>query len=234
MAGLYFDLFLKKYRTNGCAFTIPRKNINRVGRGYFALGLYEKDERAYIGKVLDGKETILELGGCIGVISCITNKKLANPGQHVVVEANPEMIPYLDENKKNNRCSFEIINAVISKTEFVDFFLSDSFVASGIYQQDVNRRKVSVKGVTPRELENKYNLKFNTIVMDIEGGEYDLILENKTFLNDIDKIFMEEHRFILGDVKFKEYEDVLRSLGFEKKVFQENISCWKRNRRHGN
>ena len=42
--------------------------------------------------------SVLELGGCLGVISVVVNSRLTDPSRHVVVEANPKLIKYLEHN----------------------------------------------------------------------------------------------------------------------------------------
>ena len=39
---------------------------------------------------------ILEIGGCLGVVSVISNDVLKHKENHVVIEANPELIPILE------------------------------------------------------------------------------------------------------------------------------------------
>jgi hypothetical protein len=57
---------------------------------------------------------VIELGGALGVVACVTNKLLAQPSAHVVVEANPLAIPPLTVNKEANHCAFEIVNRAIA------------------------------------------------------------------------------------------------------------------------
>jgi predicted O-methyltransferase YrrM len=46
------------------------------------------------------EERVLELGGCLGVVSCSINTLLRDPSRHVVVEANPKLLAYLYENRR--------------------------------------------------------------------------------------------------------------------------------------
>ena len=56
-------------------------------------GQYEKPEREAVLRYLQPDWGVIELGGCIGVVSCITNKLLKNPENHLVLEVNPLFCP---------------------------------------------------------------------------------------------------------------------------------------------
>jgi hypothetical protein len=101
-AGGYFDLWCKRYRTEGLSFEIPREQTTRAMRGRFAFDTYELPERELIRKYLPSNARVLELGGGIGVVSCLTNSLLRDKHAHVVVEANPLLIPFLESNRDLN------------------------------------------------------------------------------------------------------------------------------------
>src|ERR1700761_1311871 len=77
-------------------------------------GKYELAERRAIARYLNRSMPVVELGGSMGVVACVTNKLLADPTRHVVVEANPTAIPQLEVNKKLNGRQFEIVNRAIA------------------------------------------------------------------------------------------------------------------------
>ena len=53
---------------------------------------------------------IVEFGGGIGVISCLANRRIGQRDRHIVVEANPHLIPLLEKNRSLNRCAFTVVN----------------------------------------------------------------------------------------------------------------------------
>ena len=72
---------------------------NQMG-GRMKLGKYEVEEIKLLELIPDiNRLSVLELGGCLGVVSVILNKKLDNPEKHIVIEANPKLIKYLEHNK---------------------------------------------------------------------------------------------------------------------------------------
>ena len=69
----------------------------------------------------------------MGVVACVTNRLLKNRTAHVVVEANPLVIPQLELNRTLNRCQFEIVNRAIAYgMESVTFRPSSNVCISSI------------------------------------------------------------------------------------------------------
>src|SRR5438270_4743065 len=69
----------------GCKFTLA--GIADEQRLQFRVRRYEVQELAAL-QYLDPALPVVELGGCMGVISCVANRRLRHPEDHVVVEAN--------------------------------------------------------------------------------------------------------------------------------------------------
>ena len=92
-----------------------------------------------------------------------------------------------------------------------------------------NRRKsatkVSVSGKTVADLERDHGMKFDALVMDIEGGELDFLRENREWLKNLSVIFMEvhPHRDILSPEEVAECQAILETAGFEKVVDESNF-----------
>ena len=195
--GTLFDFFIRKYKTNNCVFFIPKDLISRSFKTRFFFNTYEKEERKYLKQYICPESRVLEIGACLGVVSCITNKLLDKPSDHVVIEANPFLKSIIEKNKKINNASFHVENVMISTQLENTFYLHELVVGGSAYRQ--TEKSVQVRGLTIDELETKYGFKFDTLIMDIEGGEVDFIKENRPFLNRIKTIFIEIHGFLSHD-----------------------------------
>lgn len=226
VAGWYFDVFKRKFTAGGCSFEIPESLTTRAGRGYFALDLYENVERKLVSDFIKGNERVLELGACIGIISCIVNKRLNDPSKHVVVEANPKVIPYLNNNKQMNGCKFSIENCVISSNKEEIFSFGDSIVSGSLLQKAGQVTSTAVKGVRIEDLEKNHHFEFDTLIIDIEGGEYNLLLENKNKLKQFRMIIIENHPHLLADKQIKEYEGLLEENNFSAVQSLETSKVW--------
>lgn len=217
LAGLYFDLFIREYESYGCRFKVPYELTNRRFRGRFALNKYETSEEIkYVQKYVGSDAQVLELGACIGVMACVTNRQLEDPNRHMVVEANPNLIQYLISNRETNKCRFKVENCIVSDKKQNEFYIHPLIVGGS--SQRTTDTKIYVVGKKVSDLEKYYSLKFDTLVMDIEGGELDFLRTNGLFLNQLKTVLMETHHFngILSQGEAKECEQILRQKNFEK------------------
>tara|TARA_Y100000389_G_C17404364_1_gene487201 strand:- start:686 stop:1348 length:663 start_codon:yes stop_codon:yes gene_type:complete len=150
--------------------------------GRMESGKYEVEEIELLKSIPDiNKLSVLELGGCLGAVSVILNKKLDNPEKHIVIEANPKLIKYLEHNKKTNNCSFSIKNALLTSNKENNIFYSyDKLVAGSAHRLDnieSNKIKHIIDTIHLKELQDQIDYNFDLLVMDIEGGELDFLLE---------------------------------------------------------
>ncbi|GAA4848511.1 FkbM family methyltransferase [Algivirga pacifica] len=228
IAGWYFDQFTKEYKTENCTFHIPKELTTRTFRGNFPLGYYEKEERFYLKRYLPKDASVLELGGCIGVVSCTASKLLDDSRRHVVVEANPALIPWLKQNRDRNNLHFSIEHCLISESPLNDFYVNPSIVSSS--NKKKVGEKIQVKGKTIQELEQHYQIQFDTLLMDIEGAEIHFLENNKSFLEQINLIMFEIHNFdgIMTDEEAKRCEELLSNAGLKKEVEEGYFQIWKR------
>jgi FkbM family methyltransferase len=186
LAGLAFDLFKGDYRVDGMVFHVPREHTPITVRGRFMAGTYEEAERQLAMRHLPPDATVLELGGCIGVLSCTINRRLAAPRRHIVLEAHPALRSVLERNRDANGCSFAVRHAVLSRRDDVRFCfanLTDGHVAAS--------GGIPVPTVTLEELEQDTHLSFDALVMDIEGGEAAVIDENPAWFDRLKFLLVE-------------------------------------------
>jgi FkbM family methyltransferase len=226
LAGVYFDCVQKRYRFRDCSFDVPVEYTGRVDRGHFALGTYEKAECDVIVKVVNEDCAVLELGGCIGVVSCVTNRLLRGSSRHVVVEANPHLIPYITRNRDRNGCQFKIENCVITFQPDVEFFVGETMMLGSICRK--SGPPIRVKGLTVSELELRHCVSFDTVIMDIEGGEYDLIRENGDFFSRMRNVILENHPEVVGRSRIVEYESLLIAAGFKRTFDVGQVTAWQK------
>lgn len=223
LAGAYFTLFEKTYKVDGLDLVIPFDMTNIRFRGQFPINFYEKQERRYLKQFLPKNATVLELGACLGVVSCITNRLLEHPERHVVVEANPNVIPVIEENKARNQCGFHIEHCIVSNNPVNTFFIGKNILTSSNRRQSTE--KITVAGKKVADLEQKYGLNFDVLMMDIEGGELDFLRENREKLSELNTIFVEihEHPDILSAADVAECANILATAGFERVVDDTNF-----------
>jgi len=223
--GFLFEVLNKQYRTSGLRFEIPNNLISRSFKTRFFFDTYEIEERKYLDKFLDPDDKVLELGGCIGVVSCFVNRILNHSQGHVVVEANPNLIPWLNKNRELNHCSFEVENCVISDQKMNEFYLHDLIVGGSPYRH--TSEKIQVQGKTIDEIEASYETRFDTLIMDIEGGELNFLRNNTDFISRIEKVFVEIHGFLPVQDR-QECRDILKAHSFEKRITERGFELWQK------
>src|ERR1700733_14422719 len=103
----------KQVRLGGSTFDMAGITSDSI-RIELITNQYELPERRAVLRYLRRDLPVVELGGSMGGGACTTNKLLRDPSAHVVVEANPLVIPQLELNRKLNGRGFEILNCAIA------------------------------------------------------------------------------------------------------------------------
>ncbi len=83
---------------DGCEFDVSSPVITRRVKSSLLFHRYERGERQALRRHLDPAKPVVELGGGIGVVACVINRRLSNPHRHVVVEANARLIEIIRAN----------------------------------------------------------------------------------------------------------------------------------------
>ena len=213
--GKFIGWSSKIARVDGCKFTIDPRVVPANVIDLLLTHRYEQAERAALAKFLDCDVPVVELGACIGVVSCVTNRRLRDPERHVVVEANPALLPLLEDNRARNGCRFKVVHAALAYgVESITFNVNDNVLASSLWGE--KRRGVVVPTVTLEGLLDENGLERATVICDIEGAELQLVEhELPTLSKRIVAIIMETHERLVGEEKNRQMFARLESAGFD-------------------
>ena len=211
LGGLFFDHAIRRFRADGCAFEIPRHLTSAAYRSCFLGDSYEAEERALIRKFVRPGDRVLEVGACLGIVSCVTNKLLRDPRGHVVVEGNPLCLPAIHRNREINGCDFLVENCALSHASDVTFFLHPVYIVGGSTQRGTNR-PVRVPGKSLRDLEERYG-PFTTLILDVEGAELESFEPAGEFLRQLRLVIVELHPWAIGEQKVERCRELLRQAG---------------------
>ena len=159
------------------------------------------------------EDAVLELGACMGVVSCVTNKRLRDKTRHVVVEGNPLLIPILNRNREINNAGFRIENCAASKESEVTFFLHPVYVVGGSVQRET-QHSVRVQGCSWRDLDRKYG-PFTTLIMDVEGSELDVLEDSSELIARYRLVIAELHPWAIGEKKVEQCRELMRLSGLQ-------------------
>lgn len=185
-------------RLDGCKFDAGAGRAAAELREMMLRGLYEKPEREALARFLDREAPVIELGACIGVVSCLVNRRLDDASRHVVVEANPDLLPTLAANRERNGCRFEVVHgAVAYGGGEVTFNVADDLLCSRV--GGAGARAVTVPAVTLGEVLERRGFERCTLVCDIEGAEVELIeREREVLKRRVETVIIETHDRMLG------------------------------------
>jgi FkbM family methyltransferase len=140
---------------------------------------------------------------------------LRRPENHVVVEANPALLPLLEQNRARNDCRFKIVHAAVSHgAETITFGVEDNILASSVNGDE--QHAVTVSTVTLERLLDDHGFQRATLICDIEGAELELVEhELKTLSERVSTIIMELHDRIVGQEPTQRMLATLESAGFK-------------------
>jgi FkbM family methyltransferase len=157
---------------------------------------------------LKGDAKVLELGSNVGrntlMIASILSSK--NNNNFVTVECEKYTAECLRENRDLNHFSFHIETAALSKRKLMQkgWETEEGEVLKDGYHW--------VDTISLEELHNKYNIQFDTLVLDCEGAFYYILMDMPDILDNINLIIMENDYHELDK---KEYvNEVLRKNKF--------------------
>ena len=145
-------------------------------------------EQRQVKQYLNPNSVVLELGARYGTISCIINKIINNPKNQVSVEPDNRVIEALKNNMKNNNCNFHIIEGFISKKK-LDLINKDNYYGYGT--TSIKSNKTTIKSYTLEEIEELYNLNFDTLIADCEGFLEEFFDENPKMYKQLKCVIME-------------------------------------------
>jgi hypothetical protein len=160
----------------------------------------ERSEQLIINKYIDSSDNVLELGTRYGTVSCLLARK-ANR----VVSLDPDIdaIRYASNNMANHGVYFESVHGIVST--------SPQIINRQGYGTTTSTAELSdIPNYTILQLEDKFNIKFNTLVADCEGCLEKVINEND--ISKFSKIIYEEDQ--PGNCNYKNIANILISNGF--------------------
>jgi FkbM family methyltransferase len=161
--------------------------------------LYEElPEQKMVVRYLTGNEKVLEIGGNIGRNSLVICSILHCNTNLVTLECDINIANQLIENRDLNNFNFYVEKAALSNRSLIqrgwETMPSDTLQEGYSW---VNTIKLD-------ELQIKYNIEFDTLVLDCEGAFYYILMDIPEILNNINLIIMENDYV---DILHKQYID---------------------------
>lgn len=149
----------------------------------------ELPEQLMTVKYLSEDAKVLEIGGNIGRNSCIIASILKDDKNLVVLESHPEFYKQLEHNKNLNVFNFNIENSALSMVPLIQ----NHWITQ--VSSEVPDGWIRVDTITFEDLEKKYNIQFDTLVLDCEGAFYQILKDNPSCLTNINMVIIENDFF---------------------------------------
>lgn len=217
LVGRLVEALGNKVRMDGMTFCVDSPQISTRHKSTLAFGLHEVEERQLVARWIPSDVPLIELGGGLGVVSCLANRNLLNRSKMVVVEANPKMIPILSVNRDVNGCGFAIVNMALGYDGTdISFGIDREFVgSSSLRNKHGDDSWLTVKATTVAQIMDAHGFDQVGIICDIEGTEADLIKRELPVLGERVRYLMAEmHPAILGHQLVQDLLAQLSVLGF--------------------
>lgn len=229
LLGRLVELTGNRWTIHGVQVELKNPFIDTKLKGRFVKGTYEREECRLVRGYLPPDMPVVELGACIGVLSCLTNKRLHNPRRHVAVEANPNLLPTLHRNRELNGCSFEVLHAALAyDVAEAEFYLHHNFLGGSARIR--SKRVVRCPAITLEDIARRSGFERFNLIADIEGTEVELVQrEGDCLKRHVEWFILETHPLFVGKDGVAATLARLRDLGF-RPVEQRGASWCFRNR----
>ena len=189
---------------------------------------YEGQEIEGSLHVIEPGDTVLEIGAGIGLVGAVIAHN-AEPKAVHSFEANPELIPVINAmyemNGLTDRISVrnEVLFSGPDRPKEMQFHLRKSYLGSSLLNPD-ERPSTVVDIPTADFTEVCETLEPNVLVMDIEGGELELL--RHADLSRFRAIVLEFHPKIYEVKGMRQCKRMLRNAGFEPVEEKSTRTVW--------
>lgn len=185
---------------------------------------------------LKGHEKVLEIGGNIGRNSLVISHILDDDSNLVVLESDKIIAEQLMENKEMNNANFHIESCALSKRKLIQ----KGWDSKPSEELEDGYKWVDI--INFEELNEKYKIKFDTLILDCEGAFYYILKDTPELLDNINLIIMENdywvdpsHKTFIDSILkknfYRDYSESGETVGVDKNYpFCDSFfEVWKRN-----
>jgi len=215
LIGRLVELGGNRVTVDGLTFSLDNPLIRTRDKCTVCAGRHEAPERALVRAHLSPGLPAIERGAGIGIVSCSINKKLKQPRNHVVVEANPDLIVTLETNRRLNGCEYQIRNAALAYGREETVLHIDSWATSRLGGRGGGTRGAVVATTTLAQLLRETRFAHVSLVVDVEGAEADLVEQEGAVLGErVRTLIVETHPSIIGVDRTARMIAAIQSVGF--------------------
>jgi len=213
LLGLVFKLMRQRFHLERMVFEVPLSGQTHSSLATYWFSDYEAPERELSKRYIKPNDRVCELGGCLGIVSMVIQRQLAQPHSHLVVEANPALLPLIERNRALNGGQFTLHHAAVGNGQPLTLDISSGLLSNSTKNTETATQTVTVAGCTLDAL-NEAHGGFDVLVMDIEGAEREVILGESQSWRGARLIIAEWHPSLIGGAVVEQIRTALTSAGF--------------------
>lgn len=182
---------------DGFAIEVDAARIGRTATKALWRGTYEEAERFLVQKCLRPGDRVIEAGAGLGVVT-MNIARVVGQANLIVYEASPVTAELLQRNLRRNGFQIEVRQRGLSDSDRGEKFVHADNIrgSSSVAQREGQIIDIATDDVARVLAESSVN----TLVLDIEGKEIDVLL--KAPLQSIEKIIVEIHPRHIGDAPY--------------------------------
>lgn len=190
IVGRVILLLTKQANYFGIKISLENPYINYSNKSAIFWNLYESAEARLVNQYILANYPVIEIGSSLGVISRLIACQLQ--ATIICIEANKRLIPAIDFNLREIRgLNYQVLNRALSyKGEPVLFSVEEGKNLTG----RINAEKGDfIDPITLSDIFMEYGFDDFSLVMDIEGSEIEIFINDIETLSKCRLIIMELH-----------------------------------------
>lgn len=220
------------FRPHGVPVYLP-PTVDIALRYRLALGRsYEQAEAEMIDAFLAPGTNVIELGGCLGVISALIRRKIGPNARHVIVEANAATLDVCEQNasREAEHGATRVLHAAIdySGAKMITFAKGDNPHVGHIAGAGEDGEVVPT--VTLRALTQLLPDGPFALVSDVEGAEIGMFAAETEVLKRVTLMVLETHplRYRAGAEDLAEMLRQIEAAGLREVMRSQDVICFQR------
>ncbi|MCY7275501.1 MAG: FkbM family methyltransferase [Phormidesmis sp. CAN_BIN44] len=184
--------------------------ISQNVAGSIYSGSYEAAELRIVQAQISKNDVVMEIGAGIGLLSCFCAKQIGSD-RVFAYEANPSLEPLIRKNYTLNDISPSLTIGLLGAAPGEQtFYVEPDFWSSSTVPGSAASTAITVPVISLNDEIKRINPSM--LIVDIEGGEYDLF--QIVDLHNIQKIVIEVHEAFIGPEKVAIVMSKLAQAGF--------------------
>lgn len=189
-------LFADKIPHRGFKIDTSLASVTAATKASLFFRAYESSEYRFVRDYLPKDANVIELGGSLGVISCVIRRKIDANMQLVVVEADPLLAKAVQNNLAINGCDQDttVKNVAVAygMGDAIHFERGPNNVSGQIAKQ-AGVNTITVQATTLADIVRECGFEDFCLVCDIEGVEWMILEHEPELLAKAKMIIMEAH-----------------------------------------